>query len=82
MADEDVEDLRQFIKAGPAQPSAYPGHARVVRNFDHPVGDIEMGVFVQSLVGAMDHGPELVHRERLSMAADPLGSEQSWPRRV
>ena len=72
LSGEHVEQLRQLVEAGAAQDAAERRHARIVAHLEHrPVHLVQAIQRGALLLGAVSHGAELQHRERMAVEAAP-----------
>src|SRR6266542_1242130 len=78
IADEHVDELREFVEAPAAEEATKPGNARISRNFEKAriagVVQVRQPPFLE--VGANAHRTELEHSESLPTKASPILSEE------
>src|SRR5690606_30777112 len=75
--DEDVEQLRQLVKAGASEESAQWRDARVLPHLEGRADDlVSVRQLVETIFGPALHGPELVDREWAAVAPDTTLPEQ------
>src|SRR5205807_9882489 len=79
---QDIKELRKLINAAAADDFADESDPRVAGRFENrSVHFVERFEFDAKLLGVVDHGPELVHRESPAIKAAALLLEEHRPRR-